>query len=246
MKAATADSTTANRRRIAFSTDVRPPVVTRSLLQVGGMAEIYMRDAPYLRLLSEEEREASLDGIMRAKPEGSVWIFGYGSLIWNPAVKFVERRLAKVEGWHRAFCMSIVAGRASPASRGLMLGLDGGGECLGSAFRLDDADVRSELTLLWRREMLCRGAYVPRWLELHDEDGVGFGHAVAFTIDPAGEKYAGNMPAEIAVRRLATASGGLGSCADYLFQTRDGLRARGIPDLALEHLANRVEIALAA
>ncbi|WP_074830768.1 MULTISPECIES: gamma-glutamylcyclotransferase [Bradyrhizobium] len=210
------------------------------------MAEIYLRDAPYLRLLSEEEREASLDAMLRAKPEGSVWIFGYGSLIWNPAVKFVERRLAKVEGWHRSFCMSIVAGRASPASPGLMLGLDGGGECLGSAFRLDDADVRSELSLLWRREMLCRGAYVPRWLELRDEDGVGFGHAVAFTIDPEGEKYAGNVPAEVAVRRLASASGGLGSCADYLFQTRDGLRAHGIPDLALEHLANRVEIALAA
>lgn len=246
MKAATADTATANRKSFAFSTDVRPPVVNRSLLQVGGMAEIYLRDAPYLRLLSEEEREVSLDGMLKAKPKGSVWIFGYGSLIWNPAVKFVERRLAKVEGWHRSFCMSIVAGRASPATPGLMLGLDSGGECLGSAFRLDDADVRAELTLLWRREMLCRGAYVPRWLELRDEDGEAFGHAVAFTIDPEGEKYAGNVPAEVAVRRLASASGGLGSCADYLFRTRDGLRAHGITDLALEHLADRVETALAA
>ena len=127
-----------------------------------------------------------------------------------------------------------------------MLGLDRGGECLGSAFRLAAADVRSELTLLWRREMLCRGAYVPRWLQLHGEDGVGFGHAVAFTIDPESEKYAGDMPAEVAVRRLATASGGLGSCADYLFRTRDGLRAHGIPDPALERLANQVQIAMAA
>lgn len=182
MKAETASAATTNRTRFAFSSNAEPPVVTRSLLQIDGMAEIYLRDAPYLRLLTEEEREVSLDATLSAKPEGSVWIFGYGSLIWNPAVKFVERRLAKVEGWHRSFCMSIVAGRASPASPGLMLGLDRGGECLGSAFRIAAADVRSELTLLWRREMLCRGAYVPRWLQLHGEDGVGFGHAVAFTI----------------------------------------------------------------
>lgn len=107
MKSATADTTRANRRSFAFSTDVKPPVVSRSLLQVGGMAEIYLRDAPYLRLLSEEEREASLDVMLEAKPEGSVWIFGYGSLIWNPAVKFVERRIAKVEdGIARSACPS--------------------------------------------------------------------------------------------------------------------------------------------
>lgn len=103
-----------------------------------------------------------------------------------------------------------------------------------------------ELTLLWRREMLCRGAYIPEWVELHAEDGTVFGRAIAFTINPEGEKYAGEMPRETAVRCLATASGGLGSCADYLFQTRDRLRAHGIPDLALEKLAKDVEVALAA
>lgn len=221
----------------------KPLVVTRALLEVGGMAAIYMQDAPGLRLLTEEEREESIASTLAMRPDGDVWIFGYGSLIWNPAFKTVERRTARVEGWHRSFCMSIIAGRASPASPGLMLGLDKGGHCLGSAFRVDEDDVTSELTLLWRREMLCRGAYIPRWLELIGEDGLTFGHAIAFTINPKGEKYAGDMPTDAAVSRLATAFGGLGSCADYLFQTRDGLRAHGIPDPALEHLAIRVEAA---
>lgn len=224
----------------------KQPVVTRALLEVGGMADIYMQDAPGLRLLTERERQDSLASTMQAKPVGDVWVFGYGSLIWNPAFKTTERRTARVDGWHRAFCMSIVAGRASPSAPGLMLGLDRGGHCLGSAFRLADDDVIPELTLLWRREMLCRGAYIPKWVELHAEDGAVFGHAIAFTINPEGEKYAGKMSLETAVRRLATASGGLGSCADYLFQTRDGLRAHGIPDLALEKLAKDVEVAMAA
>ena len=231
---------------IAQSYAYRPPILSRSLLQGNDLTAMIRKDAPNLQLLTEEAREASLDEMLKARPDGDVWVFGYGSLIWNPAIRYVERRTARIEGWHRSFCMSIVAGRASPSAPGLMLALDEGGHCNGSAFRLASADVRSELTLLWRREMLCQGGYIPRWLELADANGDGFGHAIAFTIDPAGGKYAGNMPIDAAVRRLATASGGLGSCADYLFQTRDGLRIHGIPDAALEQLALRVEHALAA
>jgi cation transport regulator ChaC len=148
----------------------KPPVVTRALLDFGGMTAIYMQDAPGLRLLTEEERAESVASILAMRPYGDVWIFGYGSLIWNPAFKTVERRTARVEALHRSFCMSIIAGQASPSWPGLMLGLDKAGHCLGSAFRLDEADVAPELTLLLRREMLCRGAYIPRWLELTGED----------------------------------------------------------------------------
>jgi glutathione-specific gamma-glutamylcyclotransferase len=236
----------ANSVRNTLNGSGKQPVVTRAFLEAGGIVATYLQDSPALALLTDEERAASLASIMAARPDGDVWVFGYGSLIWNPAFKSVEQRTARIEGWHRAFCMSITAGRASPSGPGLMLGLDGGGHCLGSAFRLDEADMTSELVLLWRREMTCRGAYIPRWVELVGEDGVAFGYAIAFTINPEGEKYAGDMPSEMAVQRLATASGGLGSCADYLFQTRDVLRAHGIPDAALEQLADRVATAQGA
>lgn len=235
-------NSTSTHRELGRST--KPPTVTRAFLEVGGMAAIYMRDAPGLQLSTEGERAESIAATLAMRPDGDVRVFGYGSLIWNPALKFVERRDARVEGWHRSFCMSIIAGRASPSSPGLMLGLDQGGHCLGSAFRVDEADLASELTLLWRREMLCRGAYIPRWLKLIGEDGLAFGHAIAFTINPRGEKYVAGMPIDSVVDRIATASGGIGSCANYLFQTRDGLRACGISDTALETLAIRVEAAL--
>ena len=53
--------------------------------------------------------------------------------------------------------------------------------------------------------------------------------------------YARDLGDEEVVRRLATARGGLGSSADYLFQTRDGLRSLGIADRRIEQLAARVE-----
>lgn len=217
-------------------------LLTRELIEAGGVHAIVARDAPGLRLLTEEERAASLRATLAERPPGDVWLFGYGSLIWNPTIHSVERRTARIAGWHRAFCLSIRAGRGTAERPGLMLGLDAGGDCTGVAFRIAEEMLEAELALIWRREMVA-GSYVPRWVDALDREGRRFGSAIAFTIDAAGEQYAGGLAHEIVVERLATASGALGSAAEYLFQTRDGLRAHGIPDPELERLAASVEAA---
>jgi cation transport protein ChaC len=221
---------------------VDKPALTRELFESGLIEEIVARDAPALRLLSAEQRAASLRRMLDARPPGDAWLFGYGSLIWNPMIHTVERRTARIDGWHRAFCLSTTVGRGSPAKPGLVLGLDEGGDCTGVAFRIADDVLEAELALLWKREMLA-GAYVPRWLDVHDPHGARFGSAIAFTIDPAGHHYAGGLALDIVVGRLATASGALGSAADYLFRTCEGLRAHGVSDPALERLAARVRAA---
>lgn len=214
-------------------------VLTRELIESGGIDAMVARDAPTLRILSEMERAASLQATLAARPAGDAWLFGYGSLIWNPTVHSVERRTARIDGWHRRFCLSTTAGRGSADNPGLVLGLDEGGDCTGVAFRIPDEILEAELKLLWKREMLS-GAYVPRWLDIADEAGTRFGSALAFTINQAGHHYAGRLELEEVVRRLATAAGYLGSAADYLFQTCEGLRAHGIPDPHLEELAASV------
>jgi glutathione-specific gamma-glutamylcyclotransferase len=231
-----------NRR--VWATQVHAPILTRSLIETGEIDAIVAKDAPALRLLTEAEREASLQTVLASRPPGDVWLFGYGSLIWNPTIRIVERRIAQVAGWHRAFCLSTMAGRGSAESPGLVLALDAEGTCTGVAFRIAEANLESELTLLWRREMLC-GAYVPRWVDVRDREGARFGSAIAFTIDPMSDHYAGGLTVEAVVRRLATASGVFGSAADYLFRTCDGLRAHGIADAELDLLATRVEAAQA-
>lgn len=163
-----------------------------------------------------------------------------GSLIWNAAIHSAEKRIARIDGWHRSFCLSITALRATADRPGLMLALDRGGSCHGAAYRLAEDDVERELRLLWRREMVC-AAYVPRWVEVKSLGGESFGWAIAFTIDTDDAQYAGSLGEDTVVRRLATASGGLGSSADYLFRTCDGLRVHGIRDAELERLASAGE-----
>ena len=220
-------------------------VITRALLEAGGVDAMVARSNPELRLLTEAERAESVRQTLDARPPGEpVWLFGYGSLIWNPAVLFEDRRVATVRGWHRAFCLSTRAGRGTAENPGLVLGLDAGGECKGVALRLAEAGLANELGLLWRREMLA-GSYVPRWLALEDAAGAVFGHAIAFTINPAADQYTGALTKEAIIRTLATARGELGSCASYLFRTHEGLIAEGIVDPELEQLVSAVQAAQA-
>ena len=219
-------------------------VITRAALQDDALSRMMAASAPNLRLLTDAERAASLATTLACRPDpgDGVWLFAYGSLIWNPALHYDERRLARVHGWHRSFCLLTHAGRGTPENPGLVLGLDRGGACTGAAFRVPEPLVQEELSLLWRREMLS-GSYQPRWVRVRGADGVPFGHAVAFTIHRGGENYAGGLTEPEVVRSLATASGALGSAADYLFRTADGLRSLGIADPRIERLVRQVRSA---
>lgn len=219
--------------------------ITREMLRENGLDHLFEQPIPGITVLTEAERAASLAGLLARRTErgGGAWVFGYGSLIWNPAIHFAERRFAHVHGWHRSFCLSALAGRGTPEAPGLLLGLDRGGACAGAAFRIEEASLEEELSILWRREMVA-GSYRPRWLRVRDERGAPYAHAIAFTIRREGSTYAGRLSEAEMVRRLATARGLLGTSAEYLLQTRDGLRSLGIADRRIERLARAVEAAL--
>ena len=221
-------------------------VLTRALLESGGILRMMAESSPALRLLTDAERAASLAATLAGRPSGrdGVWLFAYGSLIWNPAIHIEERRFARIQGWHRAFCLSTVAGRGTPEIPGLVLGLDRGGACTGAALRVGEALLEQELALLWQREMLS-GSYVPRWVPMRGADGARLGLGITFTIRRDGPYYTGRLQQDELIRRLATARGALGSSAEYLFKTRDGLRSLGIRDRNVETLARAVESASA-
>jgi cation transport protein ChaC len=218
--------------------------LTRAFLLDAGFADIVRRAAPGAHILDDAERGASLRAILDARPEqgDGLWLFAYGSLIWNPIFHYRERRVATIAGWHRAFCLAARGGRGTPENPALLLGLMPGGRCTGAVFRIAEAALERELDLVWRREMVT-AAYIPRWEAVADAAGT-FGHAIAFAINPAAPSYAGEVPTKEVVRRIATASGPMGSCAEYLFNTRDGLRGLGIDDALIEETARKVEAAL--
>jgi cation transport protein ChaC len=211
--------------------------LTRADLEADLLRRNYERHHPELALMPREAYEASLEAAVTGAG-GDLWLFAYGSLIWNPLFLFAERRPARARDLHRRFCLWSRMGRGTAQYPGLMLALDDGGACDGFAFRIPAEHVREELTLIWRREMTL-GSYDPRFVEVTDGHGSTL-RALAFIARPDGAHYAGRLPAATVVEVLATASGRLGSAADYLYETARCLREHAIDDPALFDLEARV------
>lgn len=213
-------------------------MLTRTYLESGLLQEMILQSGLGLDVLSEIQLQESIRlTLQRQDPTSDIWLFAYGSLIWNPIFRFVEYRIGTVYGWHRRFCLWTPLGRGTPDNPGLVLGLDRGGSCRGVAFRITAADVPSELLLVWRREMVV-GSYIPRWVRVFD--GTQEFEAIAFVVNRHHSTYALDLPLEVAVDSIATAHGQLGSCADYLTQTVNGLMTVGIKDKQLLRLRDRV------
>lgn len=198
-------------------------------------------------LLSESQLEASLQRALAA-PEhernSDVWLFAYGSLIWNPVLEYSERHVVTAHGWHRSFCLWSRINRGTPERPGLVLGLDHGGACTGMVYRIAGALAERELRLLWQREMLL-GAYTPRWVRVRGAQSRDI-HALTFVANRDMPGYAGRLPLDRITEIVCGAHGRLGSGADYVRMTAHGLLAHGIRDRQLLALDRQVRDHLAA
>lgn len=213
-------------------------VLTRDAIKSGLARRMIAEQGIPMRTLSEAELAESLRATLAGEDlSDGAWVFGYGSLIWNPAFHFAESRTGRVHGYHRRFCLWTLLGRGCPERPGLVLGLERGGSCRGVAFRVAPEEIEQELPIVWAREMIS-GAYVPRWVRVHTADGAV--RAVTFVINHAHERYARLLPEDRVAEVVATARGYLGPCADYLINTVDHLAELGIHDQPLERLRGRV------
>jgi len=212
--------------------------LTRADLENDLLRVEFRRANPGVPVLSDADQEASLRAILdQHEPGADVWLFGYGSLVWNPLVHHQERRVARLRGYHRSFCLWSHVNRGSLQKPGLVLALDSGGSCHGVAFRIAGHHAASELRLLWRREMVL-GAYSPRWTTV--EAGNESLKAIAFFVNREHANYAGKLPPETVIRTLVSTRGTLGTPVEYLLETVRGLIEHGVRDPYLLELRKRV------
>lgn len=190
-----------------------------------------------MNVRSDTELEASLNAALRLHDStADVHVFGYGSLMWNPAMAHTQVHKARVQGWHRRFCLRLFVGRGSPQRPGVMMALDRGGACHGLLFRIPAGHVRDELHLLWRREMAF-GSYDARWVST--SVGGRSVRALTFVANRAHGRYAAFGVDEVA-QFIRTGTGSLGTCRSYFDATLRKLDSLGVKDAGME----RVRLAL--
>lgn len=213
--------------------------VTREALLDGSLLAAARANAPAeATFLSDEQLAAGMERMLSDHdPAEDLWLFGYGSLIWNPAFHYIDRTAATICGWHRRYCLWMTMARGTAENPGLMLALDRGGRCRGMAFRIAASEIRTEFSLPWRREMLI-GAYAAKWVMA--ETAIGMVRAITFTANRNHPSYAGRISDDIIAAHLATAEGSIGSSRRYLDDTVAALAAAGLQDPGLQRLQRQV------
>ncbi len=179
--------------------------------------------------------------MLMASDMDDFWVFGYGSLMWNPGFLFKERVAARTFGYRRALCVRSFDHRGTPQKPGLVLGLDRGGSCLGVAFKVP-GDQREPVLAYLRERELFNHVYRERTLPVMLAGGDRVG-ALAYVVDRGHRQYAGRLKAEEAAGIVVTARGKSGPNLDYVVNTLAHLHDMGIRDPWLEEVAGRLAAA---
>ena len=205
--------------------------LTAEMVETCRRAELDEGRHPDLTPMANELYQPLIDRLVdESLAFGPLWIFAYGSLIWNPTFPFVEARRTTAFGWHRSFCMELQNWRGSRAQPGLMMALARGGRCNGVAYRIDDAVDREivignlvDAEIGYEEDVLSI-----RWLPLQVE-GQAI-RALTFYAGPIGPGISRRLPLSEVASRVARACGHVGPNAEYLLNTVIRLEGYGIRD----------------
>lgn len=192
--------------------------------------------------LSDEQLEATRRTLLGAHIDAGhdLWVYGYGSLMWDPGFHFAEVRLAHLSRYARRFTYWTRIARGTPERPALMLTLEQQPHaccCTGLAFRIAGAVAETESAMLWRREMI-RNGYCPTLLPVATPQGPV--HALVFACNPAHDDYAGPMSLDATAAVIASASGAIGTNREYLELMARQLGELQIDDAYVADLLQRV------
>jgi cation transport protein ChaC len=171
-------------------------------------------------------------------PDRSLWVFGYGSLMWRPGFAYARRCKATLRGWRRSLCVFSHVYRGSPERPGLVLGLDRGGACAGVAFEVEEALRETTIRYLREREQ-ATAVYLERIAPITLERGERV-LALTYVADRLHEQYAGRLDRETMLAYVRAGAGRSGDNPEYVLETHDHLQAMGVRDRDLEWLSAKL------
>jgi len=193
---------------------------------------------------SDEKREALRHEALAGHRDSDLWVFAYGSLMWDPGIRFIAVRRARVADYARRFILKDIYGaRGTAKTPGLMAALDKGSGCDGLLFRIAREDIEEETEVLWRREQIGP-AYKPAFVEaMVGEEAVS---ALTFVADHDADLIDASLTRSQQIEFLATGTGFAGSSIDYLRNIHKKFAALGIRDEETDTLLRDAESRLAS
>ncbi|SMQ86277.1 cation transport protein ChaC [Devosia lucknowensis] len=174
-----------------------------------------------------------------AAADGRHWVFGYGSLIWNPGFSFLSAQLGLLRGAHRSLSIISHHHRGTRDTPGLVFGLTRGGSCRGMVFEVGPAAWAETRAYLDARELVT-SVYRDVWRPVTLSDGRRV-MALTYVVDESHEQFAGQLSVEQQLAMIRAGVGISGRNVDYVLNTARHLVQLGIRDKALMALAHQLD-----
>jgi len=167
------------------------------------------------------------------------WVFGYGSLIWNPGFEVKQRKRATLYGLHRSLCIRSWVHRGSQENPGLVLGLDKGGACNGVALQASGEQRDGIIDYLRKRELVT-AVYLECWRKVVIKETGESVQALVYRADRNHQQYAKGLSLDEQSEIVGRSFGGSGHNRDYVTSTVEAMKAEGIRDAGLEYIMHRL------
>lgn len=170
-----------------------------------------------------------------------LWIFGYGSLVWKPAIPFVEQRPGIVRGWARRFWQGSTDHRGVPGAPGRVVTLtqEPTATLTGMAYRVGAGDRDAVLARLDHRE---KGGYDRALVRvLGVADDTPFAEALLYLATPDNPNWLGPAPLEAIAAQVRRSRGPSGPNDEYVLRLAEALGRLGPPDPHVRAVARLVE-----
>ncbi|XP_023808837.1 glutathione-specific gamma-glutamylcyclotransferase 1 [Oryzias latipes] len=169
--------------------------------------------------------------------KASLWIFGYGSLVWKPDFKYRKSRVGFIRGYKRRFWHGDDFHRGSQAAPGRVVTLieDDDAVTWGVAFEVSGPQVEEALAYLNVRETVC-GGYVTKMVDFFPGDeGPAPVQALVYIATSDNPLYLGPASPEDIGAQIASSSGKSGHNLEYLLRLAEFMRS-SCPQVEDQHL----------
>ncbi|KAK8954638.1 hypothetical protein KSP39_PZI002505 [Platanthera zijinensis] len=171
-----------------------------------------------------------------------LWVFGYGSLVWNPGFDFDEKVLGYIKGYRRVFDLACIDHRGTPEHPARTCTLE---EQWGIAYCVNGGmeKEREAMQFLEKRECEYDKKASVEFYKDGDSLQPHLTDVLVFISTPdviSNRYYLGPAPLEEMARQIATATGPCGNNRDYLFSLEKALSQIGHEDDSVIELGNEV------
>lgn len=171
-----------------------------------------------------------------------IWVFGYGSLCWNPGFEYLQAITGYVKGFSRRFWQGNTTHRGTDNKPGRVVTLveDKDGITWGKAF-LISAENNAALPYLSNRECelggyrICKVNFYPHPFHTSTSSNTGNKDALLYIAIPENNHWLGAAPLPNIAKQILECTGPSGSNVEYLLRLADFMREE-IPEALDDHL----------